>query len=132
MSSTYVPPRESTIALMLESEGPGGAEVVVLHLAEELRRRGHTVCPVVLTRATSPGWLEQQYVARGFSPERLGIRGALDWKCLRGLIGILRQRKVTAVHSHEFGMAIYGTAAARWLRLPHVITMHGNMWMTDA
>jgi hypothetical protein len=51
MSLSYVPPRDSTIALMLESEGPGGAEVVVLHLAEELRRRGHTVCPVILTRA---------------------------------------------------------------------------------
>lgn len=121
-----------TIALMLESEGPGGAEVVVLHLAEELRRRGHGVCPVVLTRAPEAGWLEQECTRRGFVPERVGIRGALDWRCLRDTVRVLRRRGVTAVHSHEFGMAIYGTAASRWMRLPHVITMHGNMWMTLA
>jgi glycosyltransferase involved in cell wall biosynthesis len=116
---------------MLESEGPGGAEVVVLHLAEELRRRGHAVVPAVLTREAD-GWLERQYRARGFEPERIHIRGAVDWRCLRDTIAMLRRRGATAVHSHEFGMAIYGTAASRWLGLPHVITMHGNMWMTNA
>jgi len=117
---------------MLETEGPGGAEVVVLHLAEELRRMGYGVCPVVLTRATSPGWLERAYEQRGFAPERVGIRGAIDWRCLRDTVRVLRRRRVTAVHSHEFGMAIYGTAASRIIRRPHVITMHGNMWMTNA
>jgi glycosyltransferase involved in cell wall biosynthesis len=117
---------------MLESEGPGGAEVVLLHLADELRRRGHGVVPVILTRATEPGWLEQACAARGFTPERVRIRGALDIQCLRAIVTVLRRRQVTAVHSHEFGMAIYGTAACRLLRLPHVISMHGNMWMTNA
>ena len=121
-----------TVALMLESEGPGGAEVVVLHLAEELRRLGNTVVPVVLTRATEKGWLEAECERRAFAPERVGIRGALDWRCLRDIVRVLRRRHVTAVHSHEFGMAVYGTAASRWLGVPHVITMHGNMWMTEA
>ena len=123
---------QSNVALMLESEGPGGAEVVVLHLAEELRRRGHGVVPVILTRATDPGWFENECVARDFAPERIGIRGALDMQCLRAIVEMLRRRRATAVHSHEFGMAVYGTAACRLLRLPHVITMHGNMWMMDA
>jgi glycosyltransferase involved in cell wall biosynthesis len=126
------PARPETVALMLESEGPGGAEVVLLHLAEELRRLGQGLVPVVLTRAAEPGWLERECARRGFAPERVGIRGALDWRCLRDTIAVLRRRGVTAVHSHEFGMAIYGTAASRWLRLPHVISMHGNMWMTLA
>ncbi len=123
---------QSNVALMLESEGPGGAEVVVLHLADELRSRGHHVVPVIFTRATDPGWLEQACATRGFTPERVGIRGTVDINCLRAIVALLRRRQVTAVHSHEFGMAIYGTAACRLLRLPHVITMHGNMWMTNA
>ena len=123
---------QSNVALMLESEGPGGAEVVVLHLAEELRRRGHGVVPVILTRAPGPGWFEQECITRGFAPERIGIRGAIDVQCLRAIVAMLHRRRATAVHSHEFGMAVYGTAACRILRLPHVITMHGNMWMTNA
>jgi len=122
---------QSTIALMLESEGPGGAEVVVLHLADELRRRGHEVVPAVLTRQAD-GWLERQYRERGFVPERIGIRGAIDIRTFRSIVEMLRRRRATAVHSHEFGMAVYGSAAAGWLRLPHVITLHGNMWMTNA
>jgi glycosyltransferase involved in cell wall biosynthesis len=117
---------------MLESEGPGGAEVVVVHLAEELRRRGHAVVPVVLTRRDEPGWLERRYRELGFVPERIVIRRTLDWRCLQDIIAMLRRRRATAVHSHEFGMAIYGTAACRWLKIPHVLTLHGNRWMTDA
>ena len=33
------------IGLWLESDGPGGAEFVVFRMAEELRQRGHHVCP---------------------------------------------------------------------------------------
>ena len=43
------------IALLLESDGPGGAEVMLLHLAEELRRRGHQVLPI--GPAGRAGWL---------------------------------------------------------------------------
>jgi glycosyltransferase involved in cell wall biosynthesis len=124
-----------TVALMLEDAGGrpgGGAEIVLLQLGEQLRRLGHEVCPVVLSRRQAPGWLEAEFTERGITPEALAIRSALDVRCLRDLIRILRRRRVTVLHSHEFSMAVYGAAAARWLRLPHVITMHGNMWMTDA
>jgi glycosyltransferase involved in cell wall biosynthesis len=118
---------------MLESdEGPGGAEVVVLELADALRGQGYCVRPVVLTRERTASWLERHLAAAGFLPERVRIRGALDWRCLRDLVGLLRDQQAPLVHSHEFSMAVYGAAAARWLGLPHVITLHGNMWMTDA
>ena len=44
---TAVPARNRTIALMLESDGPGGAENMLLQLAEELHRRGYGICPVL-------------------------------------------------------------------------------------
>ncbi|HMI56807.1 MAG TPA: hypothetical protein VK511_02055, partial [Gemmatimonadaceae bacterium] len=43
------------IALMIECDGPGGAELMMLELAKELRARGHTVLPVGLSAGT--GWL---------------------------------------------------------------------------
>jgi glycosyltransferase involved in cell wall biosynthesis len=114
------------VALMLETDGPGGAEVMLLHLAEELRHRGHEVCPVGPDDGC--GWLRGQLRERGFETETFSLRRPLDWRCLRGLVRTLRARRVDVVHSHEFTMAVYGAAAARRLGLRHVITMHGGRY----
>jgi glycosyltransferase involved in cell wall biosynthesis len=117
------------IAQMLESDGPGGAEMVMLRLARSLRDRGHQVVPVGPDRGC--GWLAEQFRSDGFEPRTFSLRRPLDWRCLTGLVDTLRGMGVEAVHSHEFTMAIYGAAAARWLGVPHVITMHGGQHVTS-
>jgi L-malate glycosyltransferase len=117
------------VALMLESDGPGGAETMLLHLAEELRRRGSDVCPV--GPHAGCGWLADEFRARGFQPEVFTLRKPLDWSCVRGIEAMLRRRRVDVVHSHEFTMAVYGSVAARRMGLPHVITMHGGTGFAD-
>ncbi len=121
---TALTDRSRTIALMLESDGPGGAENMLLQLAEELHRRGYAICPVLPDKGL--GWLAAECRKRGFEPETFSLRRPLDWRCLHGLIDVLRRREVDLVHSHEFTMAFYGAAAARWLHKPHIITMHGG------
>jgi len=116
--------RSLRIAMMLESDGPGGAEMMVFRLSEELRKRGHVVVPV--GPAHGVGWLGQLFRESGMTPESFHIRRPLDPACVRGLVDIFRQNDIDAVHSHEFTMAVYGAAAARLLRIPHVITMHGG------
>ena len=115
-----------SIALLLESDGPAGAERVLLHLAEALRDRGHAVCP--LCPANGCGWLANEFQRRGFTPEPFEIRRLVDWRGLLGLVNTLRRRRVDLVHSHDFTMAVYGAAAAGILRRPHVITMHGGRY----
>src|SRR5450759_3197774 len=112
------------IAMMLESDGPGGAEMMVFRLSEELRRRGHVVVPV--GPANGIGWLGDLFREVGVTPESFRIRRALDPGCVRGLVQLFRENGIDAVHSHEFTMAVYGAAASRLLALPHVITMHGG------
>jgi glycosyltransferase involved in cell wall biosynthesis len=112
------------IAMMLESDGPGGAEMMVFRLAEELRRRGHVVVPVGPINGI--GWLGDLFRGAGVSPEFFRIRRPLDPACVRGLVQLFREHDINAVHSHEFTMAVYGAAASRLMRLPHVITMHGG------
>lgn len=116
------------IAMMLESDGPGGAEMMVFRLSEELRRRGHTVVPVGPARGI--GWLGDRFRRVGFTPEVFRLQRAIDPGCVRGLIALFREHHIDAVHSHEFTMAVYGAAASRLLNRPHVITMHGgfNVW----
>jgi glycosyltransferase involved in cell wall biosynthesis len=123
------PVRPLRIAQMLESDGPGGAETMLVSLSEALRARGHTVFPVGPARGV--GWLAARLRDAGFERETFLIRRPLDWRCLRGMIQVLRARRVEVVHSHEFTMAIYGAAAARWLGIPHIITMHGSQYVTS-
>jgi glycosyltransferase involved in cell wall biosynthesis len=118
------------IALMIECDGPGGAELMMLDLATELRSRGHTVLPVGLTSGT--GWLGSRFEAAGFHPVAFEIRSPLDFAAARQLTTILRDFRADVVHSHEFTMAIYGAAAARRAGARHVITMHGGLYYAAA
>ena len=112
------------IAMMLESDGPGGAEMMVFRLSEELRERGHTIIPV--GPADGCGWLSDLFRGTGVSSEVFRLRRPIDPHCVRGLMQVFRKHRVNAVHSHEFTMAVYGAASSRLLGLPQVITMHGN------
>ena len=116
--------------MMIETDGPGGAEIIVLQLSEELRQRGHTVYPVGPEQGR--GWLSGKLEAEGFDRQTFSLRRSLDWKMLRNLRRMLRRLGVDAVHSHEFTMGVYGSGAALGLRIPHVITMHGDQGVTVA
>ena len=114
------------IALMIETGGPGGAEHLLLRLAESLRSRGHEVCPVCPDNRQP--WLADSFRARGFDPAFVSPRRAVDPGVVRDIVRIARRRRVDVIHSHEFDMAVHGTFAARLLRCPHVITMHGGRY----
>lgn len=116
--------RPRRIALMLESDGPGGAETMLMQLAEELRRRRHDV--ICVGPDNGCGWLGGELRRRGFITDVFSLRRPLDPACLRGMTGMLRRLRIDVVHSHEFTMAIYGAAAAHRLHIPHVVTMHGS------
>lgn len=118
------------IALMIECDGPGGAELMMLDLATELRTRGHNVLPVNLANGT--GWLGERFVAAGFHPATFEIRSPVDLSAVRSLTAILREFRADVVHSHEFTMAIYGAAAAKRANARHVITMHGGLYYASA
>ena len=123
-----IPETPLRIALLGETGGPGGAEHMLLNLADGLRSRGHEVIPIG-PDDRSP-WLREQFIARGFQPEQYAMRELLDWRCLRGIEKTLRRRGADVVHSHEFTMGVYGAAAAKLARRPHVLTMHGGRYYT--
>lgn len=116
------------VALMLESDGPGGAEVMLLKLAHELRRRGHH--PIHVGPAEGRGWLGRRFQEDGFQRETFSLRRRVDFGCLRGLAQMLRRRRVDIVHSHEFTLSVYGAAAAKWIGVPHIITHHSNLYFS--
>jgi glycosyltransferase involved in cell wall biosynthesis len=118
------------VAMMLESDEPGGAEMMVFRLSDELRRRGHTIVPVGPEHGV--GWLGDVFRRGGFSPEVFRLQRPIDPGCVRSLVQLFRDHRIDVVHSHEFTMAVYGTASSRLLGLPHVITMHGGVKVCKA
>jgi glycosyltransferase involved in cell wall biosynthesis len=116
--------------MMIETDGPGGAEMMVFRLSEELRRRGHTVLPVGPRKGT--GWMGDMFRTAGFSPETFWLKRPIDPACVGRFMQLFRRHAIDVVHSHEFTMGVYGSAAARILAIPHVITMHGGLTVTKA
>ena len=113
------------IAMMIESDGPGGAEMMVFRLAEELRRRGHWVLPVGPRNGT--GWMGALFRDAGFEQETYWLKRPIDPSCVGRLMELLRRHSIGVVHSHEFTMGVYGSTAARLLDVPHVLTIHGGL-----
>lgn len=113
-----------TIALLLESDGPGGAEVMVLSLAVGLRERGYR--PLVVLPITGCGWLAARCAERGIASTTFTHRYAVDPACLWGLARLIREQGVDLVHSHESTLSVYGAGAAALTGKPHLSTIHGQ------
>lgn len=118
------------IALLIESDGPGGAESVVMSLATEYRSAGHHVFPVV--HRNGPGWLSGRLISAGFSVYQPALRRPLDPSAFRALSSWMRTHTITAVHTHEFTTSVYGSVAAKMQGLRCVMTMHGGKSYTLA
>jgi len=104
--------------------------MMVFRLSEELRQRGHAVLPVGPRKGT--GWMGDMFRAAGFSTETFWLKRPVDPACVGRLMRLFRRHAIDVVHSHEFTMGVYGSAAARLLAIPHVITMHGGLTVTKA
>jgi glycosyltransferase involved in cell wall biosynthesis len=114
------------IAQMIESDGPGGAEQVVVHLALALHNAGaHSV---VFVPSDGEGWLARQLYGSGVAIEHFRVDRPVSSSCARTLTDGLRRHSIDVVHSHEFSMAVYGAWASWRTSIPHVITMHGSTY----
>jgi glycosyltransferase involved in cell wall biosynthesis len=124
------PDKHLRIAMMIESDGPGGAEMMVFRLAEELRLRGHSVLPVGPRNGT--GWMGEMFRSAGFDQHTYWLKRPVDPGCVSRLAGFFRQHSIDIVHSHEFTMGVYGSTAASLLGVPHLLTIHGGLNTTKA
>lgn len=104
--------------------------MMVFRLSEELRRRGHTVVPVLPRNGV--GWLGDLFRSAGSFPETFWLKRPIDPTGVGRLMRLFRRHDIDVVHSHEFTMAVYGSTAARLLAIPHVMTMHGGLTITKA
>jgi glycosyltransferase involved in cell wall biosynthesis len=113
------------VGLLIESGGPGGAESVVLGLANGLRDRGIAVFPLVL--ADHETWLTSRLERDGHRVFRPTLRSPLDWQMVTNVRNWIVEHDIELLHAHEFTMGFYSAVAGALTRTPHVITMHGGV-----
>jgi glycosyltransferase involved in cell wall biosynthesis len=115
------------VVLAIESSGPGGAERMVLSLAEALRRAGDESIIATL----KPGWMTQRADSAGIpvwiEPQRPGLDPGWVIRFARRL----SREHIDVLHTHEFGMNSYGSAAALLARKRAISTIHGRHWVVD-
>jgi glycosyltransferase involved in cell wall biosynthesis len=115
------PVTEKTILHVIDTTGPGGAEMVFIELADRLRRRGFR--SVVLIRG--PGWVHDQLVARGLEPYVFDAKGSFNWRFLREMLRVIRREKVDVIQSHLLGSNVYCAMAGLLARKRVIATFHG-------
>jgi glycosyltransferase involved in cell wall biosynthesis len=114
------------IAHLIDTDGPGGAERVVAHLATALQAAGAS--NVVFLPADGEGWLAGELEGSGVAIEPFRAEGSLSPAFARWLQSALLRHRIEVAHSHEFTMAVYGAWASWRAGIAHVITMHGSLY----
>ena len=114
------------IAHLIESDGPGGAEQVVVDLATHFQAAGAR--NVVVLPAKGEGWLARQLSGSGVAVEYFRLNTPVSPACARSLAEVFRRHEIAVAHSHEFSLAVYGSWASWLAGVHHVITMHGSRY----
>lgn len=121
--------RRLSVMHVIDTDGPGGAETVLLELATRLDPRTFTCIPVV------PGigrWLLDELRGMGLAAEVVPTSWPLvrpfDHTYLRGLRAAIRKLRPDIVHAHSHDSAVYASLAlvGSGVSTKMITTFHGS------
>lgn len=112
---------------LIETGGPGGAEQMLLRLADEYGRRG--LSQMVCLR--KEGWLADEVRRKGITLKIMPLKKLPDLGWLKEIYQWAKGTGVKAIHAHEFAMNVRAGILGRWLGIPAVATVHGKGYYGD-
>ncbi len=116
-----------TVLHLIETGDPGGAEKMLISVAEGLDQ-GRYQSLVCLLRE---GWLAGQLRKKGIETLVVPQRRSFDLDWLIRLGRLIRSRNVDLIHAHEFAMNVYGSMLSAVTRVPIVATIHGKNYYPE-
>ena len=117
--------RPVSVAYVVHAFEMGGYERCVAHLANHLDRR--RVTPAIICLENS-GAAERWVKADDVEIVELHKRQGNDWRVIRGLANVLRQRRIDVVHSHNWGTLLETALARKLAGVPrHVHAERGTV-----
>ena len=106
---------------LIETTGPGGAETVMLNIVSRLDSSLFQSLVIV----TGRGWLYDSLTNAGVQTMIIESQGANDWRFVRRVVGLIREKNIDVIHSHLNGMNFYACLAGVVSSRPVVTTFHG-------
>ena len=117
------------IAHLIETNGPGGAERMLVHMVQELEAAG--CYNVVVLPAGGEEWLQAELAGTHAAIEPYQLDRPVSRRLAGWLGDVLARHQIAIAHSHEFSMAVYAAWAAWRTGIPHVTTMHGSRYYIE-
>lgn len=114
-------PRKN-ILLLIETSGPGGAEKILISLAEKLKQKNYNVFVCLL----EDGWLRHQLEIINIEPVIIPQNGTLDLVWIRKCIHYIKNKQINVLHAHEFTMNTYSAIVSKITKVPCITTVHGK------
>jgi len=111
---------------LIETGGPGGAERMLLDLAQHLGPEYHSVIGLLKS-----GWLHSQVISSGVSCAMVNGGGSIDLEVIARVLQVAREHRVGLIHAHEFYMNAIGAIVSRLTGIPLVATVHGRNYYPD-
>ena len=114
------------VLYLLETGGPGGAERMLLDLAENLGPGWEPVVGVM-----KAGWLQSQAALAGIPCAMVRGNGLGDLDVLERLLETVETHEIDVIHAHEFYMSTIGALVSVVTGIPLVVTVHGKSYYPD-
>ena len=114
------------VLYLLETGGPGGAERVLLDLAQHVGPGWQAVVGVMKS-----GWLRAHAASAGIPCVMVHGNGLGDVGVCGRVIEAMATHEIAVIHAHEFYMGMIGAAVSLATGVPLVVTVHGKQYYPD-
>src|SRR2546428_878648 len=104
------------VLYLLETGGPGGAERMLLDLAENVGPGWQAVVGVM-----KDGWLRSHAMSAGLPCVMVGGNGLGDPGVLHRIVEIVETHEIDVIHAHEFYMSMIGALVSVVTGIPLVV-----------
>ena len=112
----------TNILYTIETHGPGGAEQVLVNIADQFKSIGFNPYGYFIEK----GWIVEQFKKNGFNFRYFPNKYTIDFPLLINLAKFISNNNIKLIHAHEFSMGFYSVLAAKLNNIPCVITVHGK------
>ncbi len=112
---------------LTETSEPGGSETVLAYIAKHLDPKHYRSSVCLLNE----GWLSGHLKKIGVDYTIIENKRSFDPIFLSQLTRLIKRERIDLVHTHEFGMNVYGSIAARVCFVPMIGTIHSRLYFTE-